>query len=260
MVLSSFDYAYHFDASLYGSHLRDYAEKRRVRRVDGKVLDVKLRAEDGFIEALELEGGVRIEGDLFIDCSGFRALLIGSALQVAYESWQHWLPCDRAVAVGCALGEDLPPYTSASSRPAGWQWRIPLQHRMGNGHVYCSEYMSEDEATGILLATLTGEPVGEPRPLRFTAGIRRQFWARNCVAIGLSAGFLEPLESTSIHLVQSAITRLLAMFPDRDCDPISWQRNSTVPAASNTSGYGISSSCTITRSSARSRSGVMRAR
>ncbi|HEX3845559.1 MAG TPA: tryptophan halogenase family protein [Steroidobacteraceae bacterium] len=220
MVLSSFDYAYHFDASLYGRYLRDYAEKRGVRRVDGKVLDVKLRGEDGFIEALQLEGGERIEGDLFIDCSGFRGLLIDSALKVQYESWRHWLPCDRAVAVGCTLGEDLPPYTSASSRPAGWQWRIPLQHRMGNGHVYCSEYMSDDEATAILLASLTGEPLGDPRPLRFTAGIRRQFWARNCVAIGLSAGFLEPLESTSIHLVQSAITRLLAMFPDRDCNPI----------------------------------------
>ena len=220
MVLSSFDYAYHFDASLYGHYLRDYAQRRGVRRIDGKVLDVKLRSEDGFIQALLLEGGEIIEGDFFIDCSGFRGLLIGSALQVEYESWRHWLPCDRAVAVGCTLGEDLPPYTSASSRPAGWQWRIPLQHRMGNGHVYCSEYMSDDEATAILLASLTGEPLGDPRPLRFTAGIRRQFWARNCVAIGLSAGFLEPLESTSIHLVQSAITRLLALFPDRDCNPI----------------------------------------
>ena len=220
MVLSSFDYAYHFDASLYGRYLRDYAEKRGVRRVDGKVVDVKLRAEDGFIEALQLEGGERIEGDLFIDCSGFRGLLIESALEVGYESWQHWLPCDRAVAVGCELGEDLPPYTCATGRPAGWQWRIPLQHRMGNGHVYCSEYMSDDEATAMLLANLAGEPIGEPRPLRFTAGVRRQFWSRNCVAIGLSAGFLEPLESTSIHLVQSAITRLLAMFPDRDCNPI----------------------------------------
>lgn len=220
MVLSSFDYAYHFDASLYGAHLRSYAEKRGVRRVEGKVLDVRLRAEDGFIEALQLEGGERIEGDLFLDCSGFRGVLIGSALKVGYESWQRWLPCDRAVAVGCELGEDLPPYTSATARPAGWQWRIPLQHRMGNGHVYCSEHMSDDEATAILLANLTGEPLGEPRPLRFTAGVRRQFWSRNCVAIGLSAGFLEPLESTSIHLVQSALTRLLAMFPDRDCNPI----------------------------------------
>lgn len=220
MVLSSFDYAYHFDASLYGRHLREYAQKRGVRRIDGKVLDVKLRGGDGFIEALQLEGGEHIEGDLFIDCSGFRGLLIDSALKVGYESWQRWLPCDRAMAVGCALGADLPPYTCATARPAGWQWRIPLQHRMGNGHVYCSEYMSDDEATAILLANLTGAPVGEPRPLRFTAGVRREFWARNCVAIGLSAGFLEPLESTSIHLVQSAITRLLALFPDRDCNPI----------------------------------------
>jgi tryptophan halogenase len=220
MVLSSFDYAYHFDASLYGRYLRDYAEKRGVRRIDGKVVDVRLRGEDGFIEALQLEGGERVEGDLFIDCSGFRGLLIESALKVGYESWQRWLPCDRAVAVGCALGDDLPPYTCALARPAGWQWRIPLQHRMGNGHVYCSEYMSEDEATASLLGNLVGEPLGEPRPLRFTAGVRQQFWARNCVAIGLSAGFLEPLESTSLHMVQSAITRLLAMFPDRDCNPM----------------------------------------
>ncbi|MGH8289354.1 MAG: tryptophan halogenase family protein [Steroidobacteraceae bacterium] len=220
MVLSSFDYAYHFDASLYGQHLREYAGKRGVRRIDGKVVNVRLRGEDGFIEALELEGGVCIEGDFFIDCSGFRGLLIESALQVGYESWQQWLPCDRAMAVGCALGEDLPAHTCATARPAGWQWRIPLQHRMGNGHVYCSEYMSDDEATEILLANLIGPPLGDPRPLRFTAGLRRQFWSRNCVAIGLSAGFLEPLESTSIHLVQSAITRLLAMFPDRDCSPI----------------------------------------
>ncbi len=220
MVLSSFDYAYHFDASLYGRYLREYAEKRGVRRIDGKVTDVKLRGEDGFIEALQLEGGERICGDLFIDCSGFRGLLIESALKVGYESWQRWLPCDRAVAVGCALGEDLPPYTCATARPAGWQWRIPLQHRMGNGHVYCSEYVSDDEAAAILLGSLGGEPLGDPRPLRFTAGIRHELWSRNCVAIGLSGGFLEPLESTSIHLVQSAITRLLALFPDRDFDPM----------------------------------------
>lgn len=220
MVLSSFDYAYHFDASLYGRYLRDYSEKRGVRRIDGRVVDVKLRAADGFIEALQLESGERIDGDLFIDCSGFRGLLIESALAVDYESWQQWLPCDRALAVGCGLGESLPPYTCATARPAGWQWRIPLQHRMGNGHVYCSEFMGDDEATAILLKNLVGEPLGDPRPLRFTAGVRRQFWTRNCIAIGLAAGFLEPLESTSIHLVQSAITRLLAMFPDRDCHPI----------------------------------------
>ncbi len=220
MVLSSFDYAYHFDASLYGRYLREYAEKRGVRRIDGKVMEVRLRGEDGFIDALQLEGGELIRGDLFIDCSGFRGLLIDSALKVGYESWQRWLPCDRAVAVGCALGEDLPPYTCATARPAGWQWRIPLQHRMGNGHVYCSEYMSDDEAAAILLGSLGGEPLGDPRPLRFTAGIRHEPWSRNCVAIGLSAGFLEPLESTSIHLVQSAITRLLALFPDREFDPM----------------------------------------
>lgn len=219
-VLSSHDYAYHFDAALYGAHLRAYAEQRGVKRTDGQVVDIELRGTDGFIEAVRLESGVRIEGDLFIDCSGFRALLIAGALGVGYESWQQWLPCDRAVAVGCTLGADLPPFTRSTARAAGWQWRIPLQHRMGNGHVYCSHYLSDDEAAAVLLANLEGEPLGEPRPLRFTSGVRRKMWTRNCVAIGLAAGFLEPLESTAIHLVQSAVIKLLAMLPDRDCDAL----------------------------------------
>lgn len=218
-ILSSLGYAFHFDASLYARCLRRYAEKRGVHRIDGTVVDLVLRGTDGFIEAVVLESGERIGGDLFIDCSGFRAVLIGGTLHEAYEDWRHWLPCDRAVTVGCAVGAELPPYTRSTAHAAGWQWRIPLQHRIGNGHVYCGEYMSDDEATAILLAHLDGQRLGEPRRLRFTTGLRRRSWSRNCVAIGLSAGFLEPLESTAIHLVQSAIVRLLQLLPDRDCDP-----------------------------------------
>ena len=218
-VLSALVYAYHFDASRYARVLRRYAEERAVRRTDGKVVDVHLRAEDGFIEAVTLEGGRYIEADLFIDCSGFRSLLLEGSLGVALDDWAQWLPCDRAVTVGCAVGADLPPYTRSSAHAAGWQWRIPLQHRIGNGHVYWSKYMSDDEATAVLLAHLDGEPIGEPRSLRFTTGVRRQTWVRNCIAIGLAAGFLEPLESTALHLVQSALTRLLLLFPDRDFDP-----------------------------------------
>lgn len=218
-VLSALVYAYHFDASLYAAHLRRYAEEHGVHRTDGTVVDVRLRGEDGFIEGVELEGGRYVDGDLFIDCSGFRSLLMEGALGIEQEDWGHWLPCNRAVTVGCTVGSELPPYTRSTAHAAGWQWRIPLQHRIGNGHVYCSEYMSDDEATAILLAELDGEPIGEPRSLRFTTGVRRQTWARNCVAVGLSAGFLEPLESTALHLVQSALTRLLLLFPDRDFDP-----------------------------------------
>lgn len=218
-ISSSLGYAFHFDASLYAACLRRHAEERGVHRTDGTILDVSVRGEDGFIESVTLESGERIEADFFIDCSGFRSLLIGGALGVAYEDWRQWLPCDRAVTVGCAVGAELPPYTRSTARAAGWQWRIPLQHRIGNGHVYCGEHMSDDEATAILLAHLDGEPLGEPRRIRFTAGLRRMSWVRNCVAIGLSAGFLEPLESTAIHLVQSALTRLIQLFPDRDCDP-----------------------------------------
>ncbi len=220
LVLSNYDYAYHFDAALYARYLRGYAEQHGVVRSEGKIVDVQVRGTDGFIEAVVLETGRRIEGDLFIDCSGFRALLIEGSLRCGYEDWRRWLPCDRAVTVGCAVGQDLPPYTRSTARPAGWQWRIPLQHRTGNGHVYCSEFTSEDEATAVLLANLEGEALGGPRLIKFTTGVRREFWSRNCVAIGLAAGFLEPLESTALHLVQSAITRLLALFPDRDCDPL----------------------------------------
>ena len=190
-----------------------------MKRVEGKVVDFTLRGEDGFIEAVTLDDGTRHEGELFIDCSGFRGLLIEEALEAGYDNWQHWLPCDRAVAVPCAKGE-FTPYTRSTAKAAGWQWRIPLQHRTGNGYVHCSEFISEDEATAELLATIDGEPLGPPRTLRFVTGKRREFWKKNCVAIGLSAGFMEPLESTSLHLIQYGILRLIALLPDSAMSPL----------------------------------------
>jgi tryptophan 7-halogenase len=219
-VLSTFSYAFQFDATLYAPYLREYAERRGVRRTEGKVVHAELQGEDGFIEAVVLESGERVAGDLFIDCSGFRGLLIEQTLQTGYESWSHWLPCDRAVAVPCSSSEPPIPYTRATAREAGWQWRIPLQHRVGNGYVYASPFISDEAATQALMRRLEGEALAEPRILRFTAGQRRKTWNRNCVAIGLSGGFLEPLESTSIHLIQSAISHLIELFPDRNFDPV----------------------------------------
>ena len=218
-VLSTYDYAYHFDAGLYAAYLREYAQARRVIRIEGKVVAVNQNAASGCVESVRMDDGRTIAGDLFIDCSGFRGLLIEGALQTGYEDWTHWLPCDRAWAVPCASGE-LTPYTRSTARAAGWQWRIPLQHRTGNGHVYSSQFISDDEAAATLLANLDGEALAAPRLLRFTTGRRKLFWNRNVIAIGLSSGFMEPLESTSLHLIQAGIAKLLAFFPDRDFDPL----------------------------------------
>jgi len=206
-------YAYHFDASLFAHMLRDYAEERGVRRVEGLIVDVERDGENGDITALALNGERRVPGTLFFDCTGFRSLLLGKTLEVPYVDWSRWLPCNSSFAVPCESSDAFRPYTQALSRPAGWQWRIPLQHRTGNGHVYCREFMSDDEAASILLANLDGPPLADPRPLRFTSGRRVLFWSHNCVALGLAAGFMEPLESTSIHLVQSAVARLLNLLP-----------------------------------------------
>ena len=217
--LADVAYAYHFDAGLYARYLREFAEARGVERIEGKVLDTQLRAGDGFVEAVVMDGGRRVEGQLFIDCSGFRGLLIEQALKTGYEDWTHWLPCDRAVAVPCAAAGPVTPYTRCTAREAGWQWRIPLQHRVGNGYVFSSAHIGEDEATAKLLGRLEGEAMAEPRALRFVAGKRRKSWNRNVVAIGLSSGFMEPLESTSIHLIQSSIARLTAFFPHSGFEP-----------------------------------------
>ena len=219
-VLSTFDYAYHFDAGLYARTLRAYSETRGVIRVEGKIGSVQQDGESGFVTGVTLEDGRTIEAELFVDCSGFRGLLIEGALKTGYDDWTHWLPCDRAVALPCQRTEPFTPYTRSTARSAGWQWRIPLQHRTGNGHVYSSQFISDDAALETLLANLDGEVLAEPNRLRFTTGMRRRFWDRNVVAIGLSSGFLEPLESTSLHLIQAGIAKLLALFPDRTFDPL----------------------------------------
>ena len=223
LIQSTFDYAYHFDAGLYAAYLRRFSEARGVTRIEGRVVDVGLRGGDGFIESVTLESGAQVAGEFFIDCSGFRGLLIEEALEAGYDNWQHWLPCDQAVAVPCERGGEnggFTPYTRSTAREAGWQWRIPLQHRTGNGYVHCSDFISEDEASTTLLANLDGKALADPRPLRFVTGKRREFWKRNCVAIGLSAGFMEPLESTSLHLIQYGILRLIALLPDSAMSPL----------------------------------------
>ena len=214
-ILSSTRYAFHFDASLYGKFLRGYAEQKGAKRIEGMITSVQQRGEDGFIESVTLRDGRVIEGDLFVDCSGFRGLLIEQTLKAGFVDWSDYLPCDRAVAMPCELSGPPTPYTRSTADVAGWRWRIPLQHRMGNGHVYCSDYIDDQEATDRLMANLEGRPLADPRLIRFKAGHRRKLWVKNCVAIGLAGGFIEPLESTSIHLVQMGMARLVSLFPDK---------------------------------------------
>ncbi|QNN65153.1 tryptophan 7-halogenase [Sphingomonas rhizophila] len=218
--LPNINYAFHFDASTYAAFLRRYSERRGVVRREGKVVGVEQDGESGNITFVTMADGRRIKGDLFFDCSGFRGLLIGETLGSDYESWNHWLLNDRAIAVPCERTEQTTPYTRVTARKAGWQWRIPLQHRIGNGHVFADSFIKEDEARDILLANVDGKPLADPRTLRFTPGRRRRCWVKNCIAMGLSSGFLEPLESTSIHLIQVAVMKLIAFFPDRRFDPI----------------------------------------
>jgi tryptophan halogenase len=214
--LPGISYAYHFDAGLYAKFLRKQSEARGVKRSEGRIQEVILDAESGDVSKLMMEDGREISGDFFIDCSGFNSLVFNKSLGVEYEDWSEWLLCNRALAVpSSSEPQSLRPYTQSIAHDAGWQWRIPLQHRTGNGHVYCDRYISEDEATQVLLDNLEGEPLKEPLSLRFTPGCRKKLWHRNCVALGLASGFIEPLESTSIHLIQIGITNLLKVFPTK---------------------------------------------
>ena len=217
---SNFGYAYQFDSSLYAKFLRKFCETNGVERIEGKVVDAHLDPETGHVSHLTLERGETIAADLFIDCSGFRGILIEQTLKTGYDDWSEWLPCNRAVAVPCEARGKLLPYTRATARTAGWQWRIPLQHRTGNGHVYWNEFISDDEATHQLMSTLEGPAIADPKPLFFKTGRRKKFWNRNVVSIGLSGGFLEPLESTSIHLIQEGITALIELFPDAEMNAL----------------------------------------
>ena len=226
--LANIAYAYHFDAALYAKYLRAYAEQRGVVRREGIVREVRQHPESGFVESLRLESGETIDGELFIDCTGFRGLLIEETLHTGYLDYTHWLPCNRALAVPCEKVGPPTPYTRSTARAAGWQWRIPLQHRTGNGYVYSSEYISDDEAAATLLANLDGRPLAEPKLLRFTTGRRKKAWNKNVVALGLASGFLEPLESTSIHLIQSGISKLLEMFPRQGFDVLAEKYNARI--------------------------------
>jgi tryptophan halogenase len=214
-IESTFGYAYQFDAIRYAAFLRQFAEAKGAIRIQGKVVDTHLDAESGHVKSVSVDTGATIEADLFVDCSGFRGVLIEQALKTGYDDWSHWLPCNRAVAVPCESRGSLTPFTRATALEAGWQWRIPLQHRTGNGHVYSSGFISDDAATERLMGNLDGAPLADPRRLYFTSGRRRLFWNKNVVAIGLAAGFLEPLESTSIHLIQEGITELIQILPDK---------------------------------------------
>ena len=207
------NYAYHIDAGLYAGFLRKIAEDNGAERVEGTITEVATNDQTGYIEHVKLASGEILEGDLFIDCTGFRGLLIEQTLHAGYDDWSHWLPCDSAVAVQTeSVGPPIP-YTRAIARDAGWQWRIPLQSRVGNGLVFCSRYLSDDEATQTILDNVEGNTITEPRVIKFRTGQRRKHWSKNCVAMGLSCGFIEPLESTSIHLIQRSVTKLIQMFP-----------------------------------------------
>lgn len=218
-IMSSFSYAYQFDASAYAQYLRRFAQDLGVERIEGKIEAVNLEPATGIINDLTLESGETLQGDFFIDCTGFRSLLLGDSLSVDFEDWSQYLPCDRAVAVPCEGDKAPEPYTRATAQKAGWSWRIPLQHRIGNGHVYCSEYMSQDDATKILMDGLEGTPLRDPIFLNFKAGRRVKSWEKNCIGVGLSGGFLEPLESTSIYLIQAAITHFIELLPNRKDSP-----------------------------------------
>ncbi|MET3723863.1 tryptophan halogenase family protein [Sphingomonas trueperi] len=219
-LLSTLGYAYHFDAGLYARYLRGLAEQAGVTRIEGRVGSVQRDGESGFVRSLMLDDGRIVEGDLFLDCSGMRGLLIEETLGVGYDDWSHWLPCDRAWAAPSAAEAHLTPFTRATAAEAGWRWRIPLQHRVGNGYVFASRFQDEAAARASLLAAMEGPPLSDPRLIRFMPGMRREAWRANVVAIGLSSGFLEPLESTSIHLIQSGIAKLLSLFPAADCSPL----------------------------------------
>ena len=210
---SKINYAYHIDAALYAKFLRKRAEAKGVKRIEGKINSVKQNHTTGFIESVTLNSGEVIEGDLFVDCTGFRGLLIEQTLHTGFEDWSHWLPCDTAVAVQTENTGPIKPYTSAIAHEAGWRWKIPLQHRTGNGWVFCSRYMSEDEASSKLLAAVDGKPTRDPWTVKIRTGRRRKAWNKNCVAIGLAAGFVEPLESTSIHMIMMGVVRLMQLFP-----------------------------------------------
>ncbi len=211
------NHAFHFDAGLYAKFLRKYSEANGITRVEGRIADVELNPINGHIQSLKMVSGNTIEGDLFIDCTGFSGLLIEKALHTGYEDWSHWLPCDSAIAVQTDITQHVP-FTRSIARASGWQWRIPLQNRTGNGLVFCSKYWSDQEAMDVLLNNIEGRPINPPRVIKYRTGVRRKQWNKNCIAIGLSSGFIEPLESTSIHLIQQSIVRLLKLLPSKDME------------------------------------------
>jgi tryptophan 7-halogenase len=213
-LASTYGYAYQFDATLFGPYMRNFGLGKGVERIEGKVVEVKTNGENGYVETLILEDGRSVDGHLFVDCSGFRSMLLGEAAGADWEDWSHWLPCDRAVALPCMAANDvIEPYTRATAMPAGWRWRIPLQHRVGNGYVYASDYISDDAAADAIMGAVEGKPMADPRILKFRAGRRKNSYVKNVIGVGLASGFLEPLESTSIYLAQMAITYLIELFP-----------------------------------------------